>query len=411
MRASRLLRLIILPMSQTQSDRLRSEFGFAAPDVLNVHALREHLLPILSKVVDRFYARLFQDPEARAVFTGGEEQMARQRRVFSEWVSDLFTGDYGAEYIERHLRIGQAHVRVGLSQHYMVLGIEWVWTELGAAARRLKIPAVESKLSSLHKLLMFELAVMLESYRESYSNEIRKGERDAVEERLTQAEHMAEIGRLATALAHEVKNPLAGISGAIQIIGDAMASDNPHRPIIHEILGQIRRLDATVRDLLLYSRPLPSKPSVVSLRVVVDRVLTVLHEEPAMHRVRIEPRISRHAAHVVADEGQVEQMLINLLLNAAHASRDGDVIRVTTSAANGMVRLSVEDEGQGMPPEIRARAFEPFFTTKAKGTGLGLAICRRIVEALGGRISLESAVGRGTTVSVDLPRDQQLQSE
>ena len=106
---------------------------------------------------------------------------------------------------------------------------------------------------------MLDLAVMLESYQESYAEQVRRSERSAVEEKLTRAEHLAEIGQLAASLAHEIKNPLAGISGAIQVFRDTMPHNNPHRPILTEILGQINRLDATVKDLLLYARPLPPK--------------------------------------------------------------------------------------------------------------------------------------------------------
>jgi len=232
---------------------------------------------------------------------------------------------------------------------------------------------------------------------------VRATERSAVEEKLTRAEHLAEIGQLAASLAHEIKNPLAGISGAIQVMRDAMEPGNPHHPIVTEILGQIRRLDATVKDLLQYARPMPPRATRFRIGDAVTRVLTVLREEPALHGVSIEHDSAGGDTIVRADDAQIEQLLMNLLINAAHASNPGNTIRLEAERHGRFVRLRVADQGAGMTPAVRDQAFEAFFTTKAKGTGLGLSICRRIVEEHGGRIRLESEPGQGTIVTVDLP--------
>jgi signal transduction histidine kinase len=284
------------------------------------------------------------------------------------------------------------------------LGIELVWQALEERIRSAGVPDAHAKLRSLHKLLIVEFAVMLESYKDTYSEQVRTFERQAVEEKLTRAEHLAEIGQLAASLAHEIKNPLAGISGAIQIIRDAMKPDDPHQPIVSEILGQINRLDATVKDLLHYARPTPPQFTRVPFDDVVTRVLTILRQEPALQRVRIKYGKLTPDTALYGDAAQIEQLLINLILNAAHASDNGGLIHLGIADNGDEVSLTVTDEGRGMTPEVRARAFEPFFTTKAKGTGLGLSICRRIVETHGGDIELESDVGHGTTVTVRLPR-------
>jgi len=391
-------------------DRVKVQIGFTEQDARTLRSFAADVLPFLPDVAERLYEALIDDPAARAVFTG-EAELARQRRIFNEWLTALFTGDYGHAYVQKGLRIGSAHVRLGLPQHFMVAGTELVWREICRSTRQRSVENIEAKLASLHKLLMLELAIMQESYRESYAAAARAREREAVEEKLTQAEHLAEIGRLAAALAHEIKNPLAGISGAIQIIGGAMDAQDPHKPIIREILGQIRRLDATVRDLLLYSRPTPAKHAEFNLGKTVERVLMVLREEPAIRHVRVDNRVGSDGQRVRADEGQIEQMLMNLVLNAADASSEGGTIRVSTIADDENAHLLVEDEGLGMPPEVLARALDPFFTTKAKGTGLGLSICRKIVDAHGGTISLESTVGKGTKVTVVLPRKPAVQGE
>ena len=328
----------------------------------------------------------------------------RQGREFSSWLNAVFEGRFDQARSDLLLRVGAAHVRARVPQHFIVTAIEVVWRELDRVIRRADPPGVTEKLASLHKLLMLELAIMLESYKEAHSELVRKSERTAVAEKLTRAEHLGRIGQLAASLAHEIKNPLAGISGAIQIIRDAMSPDDPHQPIVTEILGQIKRLDATVKDLLMYARPTPRQAAEFPLGEVVTRALKVLREEPALQRVRVEYMPVPDHATVLADDRQLEQLIINLLINAAHASDDGGVINVAVTPDTDRISLTVEDTGRGMTPEVRDQAFEPFFTTKAKGTGLGLSICRRIVEAHGGSIELESAVDVGTVVTVILPR-------
>lgn len=395
--------LIIWVMEHFLVQDLQASVGFGESDAANIRALAPHIAPVLPEVIDNFYARLLASEGARSVFTGGEAQIAALRGVLSTWLEELLAGPYDATYYEKRRRIGSAHVRVGLPQHYMFTGMELIWQDLERKIRARGISGEDEKLRSVHKALMLDLAVMLESYKQSYSEQVRDFERSAVEEKLTRAEHLAEIGQLAASLAHEIKNPLAGISGAIQIIRDGMDAEHPHQPIVTEILGQIRRLDATVKDLLHYARPTQPRAVPVDLDAVIRRVLTILQEEPALHRVRMRYEGPRGAVTVLADEPQLEQLLLNLLLNAAHASRDGDAITLGVEQNARTVQLTVHDHGEGMVPDVRARAFEPFFTTKAKGTGLGLSICRRIVELHGGDIQLESEAGQGTTVRIVLP--------
>ena len=165
------------------------------------------------------------------------------------------------------------------------------------------------------------------------------------------------------------------------------------------------RQEAVLGFILSFWLRLGYAPSLreIKLDALVQRVLTLLREEPALRTVRVEFSSRDGDAALVADEGQMEQLLINLILNAAHASEAGGVIQVSVRRKDGVSRITVKDRGHGMRPETLAKALEPFFTTKAKGTGLGLAICRRIVESHGGTIHLDSKVSQGTTVSVDLP--------
>jgi len=390
-------------MAESTFDDIKSFVGFDADDASNVAALRPTVEPFFPVVVERFYAGIRAYPQTPTVFSGGAEHVRRQYEVLAEWLREVFGGVYDQAHCETTVRIGRSHFRHELPQHYMITGVEVIWQELERVVRACDVPDVDEKLRSLRKLLTLKLAVMLDTYKEWYGAQVREEEHTIVEERLTRAEHLAEIGQLAASLAHEIKNPLAGISGAIQIIRDGLGHDDAQHMIISEILAQIKRLDETVKDLLLYARPTPPQRTVFPLDQAVARVLKVLREEPSLQQVTVEFERGCDGAVVQADMRQIEQLIINLLINAAHASGDGGCIQLTIGQTDNSVTLVVKDNGKGMPPEVQKRAFEPFFTTKAKGTGLGLSICKRIAEVHDGDIRLESHIGRGTTVIVELP--------
>lgn len=384
-------------------EQLKGFVGFRPEDAANLRALAPSASPMIPVVVQRFYGAILQDPGASEVLTGGEEQLERLRHTLTAWLEGLFSGVYDDDYYDSRRQIGVTHVRVVLPQKYMPLAIEIVWQQLSLGLRDLGIDDCAEKLHSLHKILMIDLTTMLEGYKDNYSEQIRGLERSTMEAKLSRAEHLAEIGQLAASLAHEIKNPLAGISGAIQVIGDSLGDDSPFRSIVTDILGQISRMDATVKDLLLYGRPSPPNPSPCKLEKLASRVLKMLNEEPALRTKKVEIHDTLSHGVVYADEGQIEQLLVNLIINAAHASDEDGTIRLKAAQRGNRIELTVCDDGTGMPPDVQKRALEPFYTTKAKGTGLGLAICRRIAESNGGTIELSSTLGKGTTVTVTLP--------
>ncbi len=224
-----------------------------------------------------------------------------------------------------------------------------------------------------------------------------------LEQNLIRAERLAAIGELAASLAHEIKNPLAGISGAMEIIRERFALEDPHREIIGEVLHQIERLDNTVRDLLVYARPTPPDKRPTNLEELIDAVLTVLARERQLQPLQVIKHYPDQPTALNVDPDQMEQVFMNIVLNAAQAmTRPGQlVIRLTSE--DGWCRVSFSDNGPGMIQEVARRAFEPFFTTKTRGTGLGLSICRKIVESHGGKMELKTALGEGSTVTVGLP--------
>ena len=243
--------------------------------------------------------------------------------------------------------------------------------------------------------------------------------RDEIEayhqQRLARAERLASLGELAASVAHEIKNPLAGIAGAVRILAEDMPASDSRKEIMGEILAQIRRLDGTVRDLLTFARPGGPELGPCALHQVLDRVLLVLAEDPSASNVRVVREYQSDLPPVLADGKLLEQVFFNLLLNAVQAiggqgtitlraaRGEGDVTRTDGAPLGPHLEVRVIDTGPGIPTHLLREIFTPFFTTKPRGIGLGLAITRRIVEDHGGRISGENLPGQGAMFRICLP--------
>lgn len=226
-----------------------------------------------------------------------------------------------------------------------------------------------------------------------------------LQEENLQSQKLAAIGEMAASVAHEIKNPLAGISGAIEILRDTHPEDDPRREVMLEILEEVKRLDNTVRDLLSFSRPWNPDAQVCSINEIVERVAASFLEQEGAPAVKFSFG-NRLNTQVNVDPWLIEKVLWNVLDNAAHAMDVSPEICFTYEDAPGFVTLHVEDNGSGVPLELQQDVFRPFFTTKNRGTGLGLAICKKIMDAHGGAISLFSIPKKGTKVSIRLPSAQ-----
>ena len=224
-----------------------------------------------------------------------------------------------------------------------------------------------------------------------------------LQEELIRAQSLAAVGELAATVAHEIKNPLAGVSGAVQVLRDTMPADDPRRDIVGEILEQIARLDRIVRDLLVFARPAVPLRQEVDLQGSLARAWAAAEPRGAAQGIRFSVE-GAERVRVSADARLLEQVWINLFQNAVEAMPDGGELQVRVRPAQDRLRVEVQDSGSGVDPAHVRDVFRPFFTTKTRGTGLGLAISRKIVEAHGGTIDLESVPGRGTKVTVEIPR-------
>lgn len=236
--------------------------------------------------------------------------------------------------------------------------------------------------------------------------------RERMQTQLERSERLASLGMLAAGMAHEINNPLTFVVGSLELLESEMnrAGESVSGPLAERIQDArvgLERVRAIVRDLKTFARVQESRVGAVELGPVIERALAMVHGE-IRHRARIVLELG-HVPRVVADEGRLGQVFVNLLVNAAQAIPEGDAdaneIRVVARTEGGAACVEIHDTGAGMAPDVLERIFDPFFTTKVAGagTGLGLSICQAIVSALGGRIDAKSTPGRGTVFRVVLP--------
>jgi len=222
---------------------------------------------------------------------------------------------------------------------------------------------------------------------------------------LLERERLAAIGELAAMVAHEVRNPLAGIRGGCEILLEGYPDGDTRHDIGVEIIHQVDRLSRTVHDLLLFARPKAMDLVPTDLHGIIERVLRVLGDDPETGDVEVIRDFGDGTPIIQADGRQMEQVFMNLVLNAIQVMNHKGKVTIATRTLSRQVVVTVSDTGPGIPPDKIAKIFEPFFTTRAQGTGLGLAIVKKIVEAHGGRIEASSAPGSGAKFTATLPRE------
>jgi len=229
---------------------------------------------------------------------------------------------------------------------------------------------------------------------------------------LIKAERLAAAGTFAAGVAHEVNNPLASISSLVQSILTG-ENDPQRRTTLHTILSQITRISSTLKDLVNFARPTTAQRKPVDVNGLIAETLRLISYNTRFNGIRIEPILAPDLRRAFADDNEIQQVLLNLLFNAADASpAEGAVIKVITEnqrAGQGAdksrrVVIKVIDNGIGIPREHLERVFDPFFTTKpaGAGVGLGLSLCQRMILSNQGTIRVDSEVGRGTAVTVTL---------
>ena len=246
--------------------------------------------------------------------------------------------------------------------------------------------------------------------------------RKNMEQNLARIDRLASLGELAAGVAHEIRNPLAGIAGAIQVISRNQDSDSPHRFIFQEVLEQVRRLDGFVNNLLKFARPGQSKFIRIDIESVIKKALFLVKTQLDEKNIDVNRESGGDIPVIMGDAAQLQQVFLNIFINAIDAMEDGGVLTIRAtyvparaesnnnrcpdtaeSLRGGELRIAVMDTGEGIDDSLHETIFNPFHTTKGDGTGLGLSISHRIIEQHGGAITVKSLPGKGSTFTVQLP--------
>lgn len=392
--------------------------------------LSELLTQHADEIVDAFYSHLLKFEETRALLTS-EEVSTRLKAMQKEYLISMVRGVYDQDYYESRLRIGRTHERIHLEPRYY-LGAFALYLSLLYPLIFEKYRGDEDKLLNtllaLTRIVMFDAQVAMEAYIEKYhqklefiNSELEKAtwklqervddstrELKHFEERFRHAERLVIIGTLASEIAHEVGTPLNIISGRLELLADRAKQDDRIQNDVRIIHQQLDRITKIIRDLLEMSRKKESHVKKVDLQHLIKGLGEFLKIPLERSKVEVKIDIPDDASYVLADEDQLQQVFINLLINAIHAIGESGTITVRgrIHALNGrqFVEIVIQDTGSGIAPEIVDKIFDPFFSTKKDtGTGLGLSIAKDIVKRHGGDIWAESLSGKGSSFFVRLP--------
>jgi len=222
-------------------------------------------------------------------------------------------------------------------------------------------------------------------------------------ERMKRVERLSAVGQLSAGLAHEIRNPLASIAGAIGIIERNSGSESKRSECLNIIKRETERLNRLLTSFLDFARPRPPQYQTINLPAALDSAIALASHAVDRKPIVLRKDVPASLPALQCDPEQLRQVLLNLLINAIQASPKGGDVVLTARHAGSKVLIQVTDAGSGIPPEIREKIFDPFFTTKESGTGLGLSVAHQIIEQHGGILTAEANPEKGMTFSVALP--------
>ncbi|HVB31137.1 MAG TPA: ATP-binding protein [Gemmatimonadaceae bacterium] len=220
---------------------------------------------------------------------------------------------------------------------------------------------------------------------------------------IERASQLATVGELASGVAHEIRNPVVGVSNGLDLVRRRVGADPVLEPIIDEMGRQLTRIQQTLQELLAFARPATPMLAPLNANDLVERAIRLAQPAAARSSVHFERHLDPALPRMLADEEMLHQALVNVIMNALQATPAGGTVTVTTRHTDEAIEIEIADTGCGIAAENLAFVFRPFFTTRHTGTGLGLPITREIIQRHGGRVSLTSRVNAGTTITLWLP--------
>jgi two-component system sensor kinase FixL len=315
------------------------------------------------------------NPSAGRLFGYGEEE------VIGKNVSLLMPSPYREQhdgYIDRYLHTGAPKI-IGIGREVVGLRKDGSTFPIRLAVGEMWIEDQPKFIGIIHDLT----------------------ERVAMETRLREQSALTKLGEMAAVVAHEVKNPLAGVRGAIQVISGRLPAGSRDAQVMKDIIARLDALNELMKDLLLFARPPQPKLAPVNLVPLLKMVADLVRQDPALKELAV--NIEGSSPSVLGDAELLKIVAQNLLLNSAHAMDGRGAVEVKVSVDASGCMIAVADMGPGIPRDVREKLFTPFFTTKARGTGLGLSTAKRLIEAHGGTIAITCPPTGGTTVVLRLP--------
>lgn len=316
----------------------------------------------------------------------------------------------GIEFLEQSIRISPASIRmiitgftdvqalidsINTGSVYRYITKPWDEQDLYVTIKR----AVESyELKAHNAQLLVDLQRQNEALERSYQ-QLRE-----TQDKLIESEKMASIGRLASRIAHELRNPIQGIRMGIEWLQQDLHQDQRFTTTLQHIDQEILSVNTIIQDLLEYARDMKFEYAATDLHSLLDGILFNLSEKLAERQIRVQTHYDEVGV-VVADGIRLRQALLNLVQNAIEAMPENGVLTLSVAPQDEQqIAICIQDTGCGMSQEQQQRIFEPFYTTKDKGVGLGMSIVHKIIEAHGGTIQIESQEGQGTRFTLLLPR-------
>lgn len=387
-------------MTERVLDELFAYVGFGDEDVAHLRRLHPLLQPHFADIAERFYVAVWANPTAAAVLTG-PDQVERLRVTLIDWMSTGLLGPHDERFYEKRSRIGRRHVAIGLQHHYMFTAMNVVRTGYHDFIAAM-FPSDEAcvMVRAVNKLLDVELSIMVGHYQ------LDSEEKLIARERRIQADRITAMQTMTAGLAHEVRNPLNAAKLQLELLERRLrrSTDDP-RLIEPSELAQkeIERLTALLNDFLAFARP-------PELHTQSHDVASIVRQVADLERVSAERRGATLDlvacpptlnAHV--DAAKLHQVVLNLVRNAIEAVSAGGHVTLELAADAVRILVRVQDDGPGIPDEVRTRIYEPFFSTKEGGTGLGMSIVHSLVSLHGGTIDLDTSA-RGTRFDVAIPR-------
>ena len=227
------------------------------------------------------------------------------------------------------------------------------------------------------------------------------------DERMKKADRMINVGQIAAGLAHEIKNPISGTLSALQIAINEFNLSESEKEILKEMRSQLMKVDRIIRELLQFARPKPLNLVPVEIVHLLARSFSLLEPKLKAKKIKVNVHVDESIEPLNLDPDRIQQVIVNILLNAIDAVKKGGEIKIELMQDENHVKLSIQDNGPGIPRDELEKIFEPFYTTKPGGTGLGLAICKQIIESHNGKIEVKSEQGKGSTFIILLPKNKQ----